>query len=303
MAPTDADALNYLDGRQVHEVNREAYRATALAHREGGVPNSTISLPKLDAQTLGTLIYFYERACAMSGYLLNVNPFDQPDVEAAKVGAKRAMAGELDLSSVPTVGAGVAADPLVGLLDSVGLERVTFCGLSLGGAVGMALALRAPDRVERLVLCCTAARFGEPQGWHERAEIVRGHGTGAVAQRVLERWFTKGARNEEAAFVARFRTMLESIRAEGYAACCDALAHWDVRAELGAIVAPTLVVAGADDIATPPDDAALIAEAIPGARLTVLPEAAHLANVEQPERFDATLLEFLSSTRSTEEAA
>lgn len=82
--PANLDGLNFLAGKQVFEVNREAYRATALAHREGGVPNMTIKLPKLDAETLGALIYFYEKSCAVSGYLLNVNPFDQPGVEAYK---------------------------------------------------------------------------------------------------------------------------------------------------------------------------------------------------------------------------
>ncbi|MEN6521438.1 MAG: glucose-6-phosphate isomerase [Armatimonadota bacterium] len=82
--PNDADGLNYLAGKQVHEVNREAYRATALAHREGGVPNSSIVLPKLDAETLGAMLYFFEKACAISGYLLRVNPFNQPGVEAYK---------------------------------------------------------------------------------------------------------------------------------------------------------------------------------------------------------------------------
>lgn len=82
--PEDLDGLNYLAGRQVHEVNREAYRATSLAHREGGVPNLTINLPELNAETLGALLYFFEKACALSGYLLRVNPFDQPGVEAYK---------------------------------------------------------------------------------------------------------------------------------------------------------------------------------------------------------------------------
>ncbi|MEN6372944.1 MAG: glucose-6-phosphate isomerase [Armatimonadota bacterium] len=80
----DADGLNYLAGKQVHEVNQEAYRATALAHREGGVPNSSIVLPKLDEETLGAMLYFFEKACAISGYLLRVNPFNQPGVEAYK---------------------------------------------------------------------------------------------------------------------------------------------------------------------------------------------------------------------------
>ena len=103
--------------------------------------------------------------------------------------------------------------------------------------------------------------------------------------------------------VARFREMLEPSPAEGYAACCEAIARWDARTGLDAIRTPTLVIAGADDVATPPEDGAFLAESIPGAELVVLPGAAHLANVEQPELFDRALLAFLSGTTSTEEAA
>jgi len=195
------------------------------------------------------------------------------------------------------------ANDVLGLVDELGLERLTFCGLSLGGAVGMAAARLAPDRIERLVLCCTSARFGEPEGWHDRARLVRAGGTAVVAERVLERWFTDEKRRTDTATAARFRTMLEAVPPEGYAACCEALALWDARGDLGAISARTLVVAGEQDVATPPADGAFLAESIPGAILTVLPGAAHLANIEQPELFERVLVEFLSTPTSTEEAA
>jgi 3-oxoadipate enol-lactonase len=195
------------------------------------------------------------------------------------------------------------AESVLELLDRLELPKVSVCGLSLGGAVGMALALAAPERVDRLVLCCTAARFGEPEGWHERARIVRADGTGAIAERVLGRWFTERFREEQPAAVTGFREMLESVSSEGYAACCEAIARWDARDTLGAIRAPTLVIAGAHDVATPPADAEYLSASIPGARLVVLPDAAHLANVEQPDLFTRTLLGFLASERNSEEAA
>ena len=195
------------------------------------------------------------------------------------------------------------ADDVLNLVDELGRERLTFCGLSLGGAVGMAAARLAPDRIERLVLCCTSARFGEPEGWHDRARLVRAGGTAIVAERVLERWFTDETRRTDTATAARFRTILEAVPSEGYAACCEALALWDARGDLGAISARTLVVAGEQDVATPPADGAFLAESIPGAILTVLPGAAHLANIEQPELFERALVEFLSIPTSTEEAA
>jgi 3-oxoadipate enol-lactonase len=192
------------------------------------------------------------------------------------------------------------ADGVVELLDALDLERASFCGLSLGGMVGMALALRAPERVDRLVLCCTAAFLGPVEGWHERARIVRATGTSAIAGAVLGRWFTQRFRDDRPDVVAHYRDMLRGIPAEGYAACCEAIARWDARSDVSAIRTPTLVVAGEDDVATPPEDGALLAASIAGAELTVLPECAHLANVEQPALFMRALLAHLRVLASTE---
>ena len=192
------------------------------------------------------------------------------------------------------------ADAIVELLDALELDRVSFCGLSLGGMVGMALALQAPNRLDRLVLCCTAAFLGPVEGWHERARIVRAQGTHAIAEAVLGRWFTKRFRDGSPDAAERFRTMLEGIPAEGYAACCEAIAHWDARSDVSAIPTPTLVISGEDDVATPPADGAFLAAAIRGAELTVLPECGHLANVEQPDLFTQALLGHLRVPTGTE---
>jgi len=192
------------------------------------------------------------------------------------------------------------ADGVVELIDALDLERVSFCGLSLGGMVGIALALRAPERVDRLVLCCTAAHLGPVEGWYERAEVVRARGTSAIADAVLGRWFTQRFRDESPVTIARFREMLEGTPAEGYAACCEAIARWDARSDVSAIRAPTLVISGDDDVAAPPQDGAFLAGSIPGAELTVLPECAHLANVEQPALFTRALLGHLRVPAGTE---
>ena len=192
------------------------------------------------------------------------------------------------------------ADGVVELIDALDLERVSFCGLSLGGMVGMALALRAPERVDRLVLCCTAAHLGPVEGWYERAEVVRARGLSAIADAVLGRWFTQRFRDESPVTIARFREMLEGTPAEGYAACCEAIARWDARSDVSAIRAPTLVISGDDDVATPPQDGAFLAGSIPGAELTVLPQCAHLANVEQPALFTRALLGHLRVPAGTE---
>ena len=166
--------------------------------------------------------------------------------------------------------------------------RFSFVGLSLGGAVGMRLALDAPERLDRVVLACTSARFGEPVTWEERARLVRAEGVEAVVDAVLERWFTPAFPD-----VGRYRAMFLSTDAESYARCCDALARWDVRDELGRIAAPTLVVSGADDPATPPEHSELLASRIPNARHVVIPGARHLANIECAEDFNDLLLDHL----------
>jgi 3-oxoadipate enol-lactonase len=178
----------------------------------------------------------------------------------------------------------LAAD-VIALLDDLELERVSFLGLSLGGAVGMALALASPERIERLVLCCTAAKFGTPEGWAERTQLVREQGLEAIVDAVLERWFTPRLHELEPQVFDEFRSTFLSTPREGYAACCEALRDWDIRTRLPEIEVPTTCVAGADDPSTPPSDLELLAEGIPDAALIVIPDARHLANVEQPEAF------------------
>jgi 3-oxoadipate enol-lactonase len=172
---------------------------------------------------------------------------------------------------------------VVELLDHLGVERVHYAGLSLGGMVGLWLAAHVPDRVDRLVLLCTGAHLPPPSGWLERAAAVRAHGVAAVADAVLARWFTPAFTG-----AAAYRRMLVATPPEGYAACCEAIATLDLRPVLGAVRAPTLVIAGEADPATPPHLGAEIAAGVPGARLAVVAGAAHLANVERAE--DVTTL-------------
>jgi 3-oxoadipate enol-lactonase len=183
------------------------------------------------------------------------------------------------------------ADDLASLLDELEIARASFVGLSLGGAVGMQFAVASPERLDRLVLACTSARFGPRESWLERAALVRRGGIGPLVGPVLARWFTAGAPADE---VARCRVMLEATPVEGYAACCEALAEWDFRPQLGDIEAPTLVLAGAEDPATPLAHAEEIARGV-DAPLRVLEGAAHLANIEQPAAFGSALAELLTS--------
>ena len=185
-------------------------------------------------------------------------------------------------------------EDLVGLLDRLEIERAVLCGLSIGGMISMWVAAHAPERVERMVLCCTSALLGPPEGWHERAAVVRASGVEAIADAVLERWFTPAFREAHPDVLAGMRRILAATPREGYAGCCEAIAAMDLTGELPSIAAPTLVLAGEQDPATPPEHGRRIAELIPGARFETVSPAAHLATIEQPEETTEMILRFLS---------
>ena len=199
----------------------------------------------------------------------------------------------------PEPGATTVADLaalVIELADHLGVERFAYAGISLGGAVGAHLAAHHPERVESLAMLCSSARFGEPAAWHERAALVRSQGTAAV---VPGAWFTPGFADSGAPAVAALRADLRDADDAGYAACCDALAAYDLREELAGIGVPTLIVAGREDPATPPAHARLLADGIPGATLVEVPGAAHLANVERPVPVLAALQAHLGTNRPT----
>jgi 3-oxoadipate enol-lactonase len=185
---------------------------------------------------------------------------------------------------------------VLGLLDELGIERVSFCGLSLGGMTGMWLAINAPERIEGLVLACTAPYFPPAEMWTERAKTARTQGTAALAGATLERWFTPAFHERRPDELDRFRQMLATTPGEGYAGCCEAIREMDMRGGLGGIESPTLVIAGDDDPSTPPDWNRDLAEAIPGASFHLLQDARHIANVAQPREFTDALLEHLKGS-------
>ena len=180
------------------------------------------------------------------------------------------------------------------LIDRLALERVAFCGLSLGGMVGLWLAANAPERVDRLVVCCAAARMPRPNDYAERAKLVRAQGMDAIADRVIGRWFTPAFLTRRPDAVAGIKALLLATPPEGYAATCEALAAMDLLDDLPRIVASTRVIAAAEDQSTPPEQSQEIARRIPGAELVVIPDAAHLANVEQPEAITDQILDHVT---------
>lgn len=181
---------------------------------------------------------------------------------------------------------------VIGLLDALALERVHFCGLSLGGLTGQWLALNAPQRLQRLVITNSGARLGTAQAWQERARQVRSAGMAEVAETGPARWFTPAFRAAEPQQVAERAAEMRRTAPQGYAGGCEAIAAADLRASLRAIVVPTLVVAGRHDPVATLADGRFLQQHIAGARSVEL-EASHLSNIEAPEAFNAAVLAFL----------
>lgn len=182
------------------------------------------------------------------------------------------------------------------LLDKHGIERAAYCGVSLGGMIGMWLAAEQPDRISALGLVCTSAYLPPAEGWLARASQVKAEGMASVSAASIGRWFTPAFLAAEPAVAAAFAADLERIDAEGYAGCCAAIAGMDLRDRLGAITAPALVICGAEDPATPPDHGARIAAGISRARLRVVRRTSHLANVAAPGEVGQALLGLLRDT-------
>jgi 3-oxoadipate enol-lactonase len=183
---------------------------------------------------------------------------------------------------------------VVALLDRLGVARAHFAGLSLGGMTGMWLGVNAPDRIDRLALLCTSAMLARDVDWPARAATVRAEGTSAIAAATVERWFTEAFREANPDVAERWRETIAATPSEGYAGCAEAIGAMDLEEAIAAVRAPTLVIAGRHDPATPPPHAELIASRIPGARLEIV-DGAHLSNYERPDVVTGLLLDHLEA--------
>ncbi|WP_370542128.1 3-oxoadipate enol-lactonase [Amycolatopsis sp. FDAARGOS 1241] len=264
----------------------ERHDMTVLHHRADGAGTAP---PLILGPSLGTSLSVWEPQAAALARGRQVIRYDLPGHGGSPAGL---------LPAAATVGD--VAGLVLALADRLGIDRFAYAGISFGGAVGTWLAVNHPERVTSLMLICTSAHFGEPGGWHERARLVRTEGMVPVADTAAGRWFTPSFVDDPAAqaLVADLRT----TDATAYAASCDALASFDLRAELSRITAPTLVVAGREDLATPVDHARLLADRIPGASLTEVAHAAHLVTVERPAPVLAALRGHLDSHSETRDA-
>jgi 3-oxoadipate enol-lactonase len=199
-------------------------------------------------------------------------------------------------SSIPTPPYAVPdlARDILALADSLNIARFHFCGLSIGGMIGMTLALEAPDRLHKLVLCNTAVKIGTPDFWNTRIQTVQSKGMKEVASAVTARWFTPAFQQSSTDKVASAIRVLESLDAQGYVGGCTAVRDFDFRESVSRIRTPTLVISGTHDPAATPADGRFLAEHIPGARYVEL-NTSHLSSIEAPAQFNEAVLAFLNA--------
>ena len=178
------------------------------------------------------------------------------------------------------------------IIDALGFDKINWCGLSMGGMVGMWLGGHAPQRLHKLILSNTSSYFPDKTVWNDRIKLVREKGLREIVDANMERWFTKAFRQRSPQSVARIREMFLATHPDGYIACGECVRDMDHRPLLAKITAPTLVIAGRHDPATTLEAGEFIAEHVPNAQLVIL-ESAHLANVELPQLYADAVTDFL----------
>lgn len=183
---------------------------------------------------------------------------------------------------------------VLALMDHLKLKRASYCGISMGGMVGLWLAGNHPERIEKLILIATSAHLGPADPWLDRASMVRSAGTvEVVADAVLARWFTPDWATKHRHTVRAYRDMLAATSVEGYVGCCEAISKLDLRNELRRITAPTLVISGAEDTSIPPPHQQLIAEAITDSSWHTVSDAAHLSSVQHPAQVNKLIFDHM----------
>lgn len=181
---------------------------------------------------------------------------------------------------------------VIALLDALAIQRTHFCGLSIGGLVGQWLAINAGQRLDKVVVCATAAKIGTAESWNARISAVRKEGTEGLVTATADRWFSPGFRANEPAVVQRILEGLAATSIGGYAGCCSALAAADLHDEIGQIANSLLAVSGDDDPVCPPPDLDAIANSVKNGHHVSLP-GRHMINVESAATLNQLMRSFL----------
>ncbi len=264
----------YLEGMAMPEV---ALNGTEIYYETAGQETGPVLV---FSNSLGTNLHMWDgQVDALSGTYRIIR------YDSRGHGRSGAPAGDYTMDEL--------GNDLVALLDYLNVDKFRYCGLSKGGMVGQWIGTRMSERIERLILSNTSSHMGPPETWNDRIKAVMTGGMEALTEAVIDRWFTKAFQTGNPDDVDVVRNMLLTTPPQGYAGCSAAIRDMNQTESIRAVSAPTLVIAGAEDPATPPDHARIIAANIPGARLHVIANAAHLSNIEQPDEYTATIAEFL----------
>ncbi len=183
---------------------------------------------------------------------------------------------------------------VLSIVDALKIDKINWCGLSMGGMVGQWLGANAPKRIDKLILSNTNYNYADKAPWNDRIKFVREKGLAALVDPNMERWFTKSFRERAPQSIEHMKSMFLTTKPEGYVACCEAIRDMDFTASNPTITVPTLVIVGTQDPATPPAAGEAIAKQIKGAKIAAL-DAAHIANIEQPKLYAETVVNFLKN--------
>ncbi|MFI7243487.1 4-carboxymuconolactone decarboxylase [Streptomyces qinglanensis] len=253
--------------------------AQTLQHRTDGPDNAPVLVL---GPALGTTWHMWDRQIPELSRNWRVLRFDLP--------------GHGGSPAYSADSADAYAERLLATLDQLGIERFGYAGCSLGGAIGVQLALRAPQRVTSLALISSSPRFATADSWRQRGVVIRTNGLDPIARTTPERWFTPGFAAAQPAIVEWAVQMVRTTDPGCYIAACEALASFDVKESLDRIGVGTLVMAGAEDQITPPAEARALVAGIPDARLAIVPGASHLTPVEQPGAVTDLLIRHFTTT-------
>ena len=246
---------------------------------------------RLDRPGQGTVVMFSNSlASALSMWDLQIPPLVEAGYRVLRYDSRGH--GQSEVPEGPYSIEMLTADAL-GLMDALGLEKVHFCGLSMGGMVGQMLGARHGDRLISLTLSSTSAHMPPREIWDERIKTVRENGMDAVVDATIDRWFTKAGQERLVAEVEKIRHLILHTQADGFCAACAAIQNMDQRDSIRSISTGTMVLVGEHDPGTPVSAAEFIHQRISSSELKVISDAAHFVNVEQSRVFNEALLKFI----------
>lgn len=235
----------------------------------------------LFSNSLGTDLTMWDKQIELLGQEFNILRYDTHGHGKSEV-----TEGEYSIEML--------GNDVLDLLDSLNIEKVNFCGLSIGGLTGQWLGIHAPERLNKLIICNTAVKIGNKEGWNTRIETVQKNGLNSIVSGTQERWFTPEFVSENKAEVDAVLATFLQTPVLGYISCCAAVRDADFTDEVSKISVPTLIISGTEDLVTTVKDGDFLMEKIPNSILAAF-KTAHISNIEKADDFTKLLIEFIKN--------